>query len=84
MHESTTYQAILTQGRNEGHVAGERQVLVRLGTKRFGKPDAAILAAIETVRDVERLAALCERTLDSDVCDWASLLDLSDPQEQGD
>jgi predicted transposase YdaD len=82
MHESTTYQAILREGLNkgleegrvEGRITGEQQVLIRQGTKRFGKPNAAILAAIEAVRDVERLEALCERIIDSDVRDWDKLL----------
>ncbi len=78
MQESTTYQAILSEGRKEGlvegHITGERQVLIRLGTKKFGPPDTAILAAIEAIRDVDRLEALSERMLDSDVRDWNSLL----------
>jgi len=74
MQESTTYQAILREGRNEGRITGEQQLLVRQGTKRFGKPDTATLAAIEAIRNVERLEALGERILDSDVRDWSSLL----------
>lgn len=78
MQESTTYQAILREGREEGlvegRVAGEQQVQRRLGTKRFGTPDTAILVSIETIRDVERLAFLCERTLDPNVRDWNSLV----------
>ena len=86
IQESTTYQAILSEGRSEGlvegrkegllegRITGERQVLIRQGTKKFGPPDTAILAAIEAIRDVDRLDALCERILDSDVRDWNSLL----------
>jgi predicted transposase YdaD len=86
MQESTTYQAILREGRQEGlvegrnegliegRVTGEQQLLIRQGTKRFGKPDTAILAAIEAIRDVERLEALGERILDPEVRDWSSLL----------
>jgi predicted transposase YdaD len=74
MQESTTYQAILREGREEGRIAGERQVLIRLGTKRFGKPDAAILADIQAIRDVERLESLAERMLDPNLPDWNSLL----------
>jgi predicted transposase YdaD len=78
MQESTTYQAILREGRNEGliegRIAGEQQVLIRQGTKKFGTPDAATLADIEAIRDIERLEALCERILDADVRDWNSLL----------
>ena len=88
MQESTTYQAILREGRNEGliegRITGERKLLVRQGTKRFGPPDSAILAAIESIRDVERLEALGERILEADVRDWNSLLGGSRPPEQGD
>ena len=83
MQESTTYQAILREGRQEGlvegrqeglvegrnegliegRITGERQLLIRQGTKKFGNPDIAILDAIEAIRDVERLEALGERML---------------------
>ncbi len=36
MRESTTYQAILREGR----ITGEQKILQRLETKRFGEPDA--------------------------------------------
>jgi predicted transposase YdaD len=86
MQESTTYQAILKEGRQEGSVegrnegllegriTGEQRLLVRQGTKRFGEPDATTLAAIEAIRDIERLEALGLRIVDSDVCDWNNLL----------
>jgi predicted transposase YdaD len=82
MQDSTTYQAILKEGRNEGliegrnegRVTGEQQLLIRQGTKKFGQPDAATRAAIEAIRDIERLEALGERIVDPDVCDWNSLL----------
>jgi len=86
MQESTTYQAILREGREEGRnegrnegliegrITGEQQLLVRQGTKRFGKPDTPILAAIEAIRDVERLEALGERIVDPEVRDWSELL----------
>jgi len=70
MHESTTYQAILKQGR----VFGEQQVLIRQGTKKLGTPDPASLAAIEAIRDPARLEAPSERMLDPKVRDWKSLL----------
>jgi predicted transposase YdaD len=78
MHESTTYQAILREGRKEGliegRIAGEQQILIRLGTKILGKPDPGILAAIAAIRDVERLEALGERIIDPAVNDWNTLL----------
>ena len=86
VQESTTYQAILREGRDEGlregrdeglregRITGEQQILVRQGTKKFGKPDAAILATIAEIRDLEQLESLGERILDSDVNDWNNLL----------
>ena len=68
----------LIEGREEGlierRIAGEQQILIRLGTKVLGKPDPAILAAIEAIRDVERLEALGERIIDPAVNDWDTLL----------
>jgi predicted transposase YdaD len=94
MHESTTYQAILREGRKEGliegreegliegreegliegRIAGEQHFLLRQGTKKFGKPDSATLAALEAIRDIERLEALGERIIDPAVNDWDNLL----------
>ena len=72
MQESTTYQAILKEGRVTGE--GDQQPLIRQGTKRFGNPEPPTLAAIEAIRDIERLEALGERIVDPDVRDWNSLL----------
>ena len=78
MRESTTYQAILRkgweQGFEEGRMEGAQQFLIRVGTKRFGKPETAFLTAIEAIRDVERLESLCDRIVDLDVRDWETLL----------
>jgi hypothetical protein len=77
MRESTTYQAILREGR----ITGEQQLLLRLGTKRFGEPDATTVAAIEAIQDIDRLEALGERILDPGVRDWDDLL--RTPRSQG-
>jgi predicted transposase YdaD len=94
MQESTTYQAILREGRNEGliegrnegliegrnegliegRITGEQQLLVRQGTKKFGKPDAGTMAAIDAIRDTARLEALGDRILEPDVRGWEDLL----------
>jgi hypothetical protein len=78
MSESTTLQAILRRGREEGlqegRIVGERQLLLRVGTKKFGEPAAATVAAIETIQDVDRLEALGLRIIDADVCGWDDLL----------
>jgi predicted transposase YdaD len=78
MRESSTYQAILREGRQEGRqegrVEGEQKLLIRMGTKRFGKPSAATVAAIEAERDIDRLENLGERILDPGIRDWDELL----------
>jgi hypothetical protein len=70
MRESTTYQKILRDGR----VEGKQELLLRLGTKRFGQPDAATSASIEAIRDIDRLEALGDRLLDPVVESWDDLL----------
>jgi hypothetical protein len=67
---STTYQKILRDGR----IDGEQKLLLRQGTKRFGEPDPATLAAVEAIRDTDRLEALGERILEPDVESWEDLL----------
>jgi hypothetical protein len=61
LRESSTYQKILNEGRAEGHVAGARDVLLRVGSRRFGPPDPATRAALERLNDPERLAELGDR-----------------------
>jgi hypothetical protein len=71
-------QGILWDGRRhgafEGRIDGAWRFLLRQGTKRFGQPDAAMIAAIEAIRDIDRLGVLGERLLDPDVNDWNDLL----------
>ncbi len=86
MRESTTYQAILKEGRNEGihigreigreegEIIAERRVLIRQGTIRFGKPDASTQSRLELICVVERLEELAERIIKPDIVDWNSLL----------
>ncbi len=83
--ESTTYQKILRdgkaegliEGRAEGHIEEARRIVLRQGTRRFGKPDATVLAALEAIGDVDRFEVLTDRILDADVSDWNSLLGLA-------
>ena len=76
MKESTTYQAILAEGRAEGRAEGQAaeagKILLRQGSKRFGPPDARTRAATEGVTDINRLEQLTERLLD--VSSWDELL----------
>jgi predicted transposase YdaD len=79
MKESSTYQAILDEGRAEGRAEGETigrieealKVLLLLGGKQFGPPNASTRATIEAA-DLERLERLTERLLD--VSSWDELL----------
>jgi hypothetical protein len=66
--DSTTYQKILRDGRAEGHIEEARRIVLRQGTKRFGEPEAAILAALED---------LGLRILDADIRDWNDWLGLA-------
>ena len=81
---SSTYQAILEEGRAEGRaeVRAEelakgraeeaRRILRRQGTRRFGKPDTHIEAALDAIADLERLEQLTDRVLE--VTTWEELL----------
>lgn len=70
MLESSTYNKVLREGR----IAGEQQLLLRQGTKRFGEPDPAVVTTIKAISDVDRLEALGLRIVDQDVHDWKELL----------
>ncbi len=81
MQESTTYQRILREGREEGLKKGLQEgilavqrLALRLGRRRFSEPDAATIAQIEAIQDIDRLEALVDRALDPDVHDWDQLL----------
>jgi Domain of unknown function (DUF4351) len=53
-------------------VEGARHVLLRQGRAKFGEPDAATLAAIESLTDLGRIEQLGERLLQ--VNSWQELL----------
>jgi len=69
MQESDTYQYILEQG-----AAKEaKKILLRLGQKHFGAPDAAVMAKLDSIADVERLERMAERI--NDVASWQEVLE---------
>ncbi|MBV8310477.1 MAG: hypothetical protein JO344_08850 [Planctomycetaceae bacterium] len=68
MKESVTYQKILREGRAEE----AKTILKRLGSKRFGKPEPLIEAAIDAIADLERLEQLSDRVLEP--IGWEELL----------
>jgi predicted transposase YdaD len=69
MKESSTYQAILEEGRQEGRQEGRsegavteaKKVLRLQGNKLFGVPDSRTVAAIERIEDLAQLEDLLER-----------------------
>jgi len=79
MQESTTYQAILREGRNEGLIEGRiteaQRMLLLQGEVRFGAPEEATRNAIEAIRDLECLERMSKRILDASIGDWDGLLD---------
>jgi predicted transposase YdaD len=81
MKESSTYQAILeegrTEGRTEGAVAEARKLLRVFGDRLFGPPDARTAAAIERIDDLARLEELCQRLPGAG--SWQELLDQPAP-----
>ena len=84
MKEYTTYQAILEEGEARGRVEGEargrvegkaeeaRNLIIRLGSNRFGPPDASSLAVLEAITSLERLEQMADRLLE--VENWNELL----------
>jgi len=79
MQESTTYQAILREGRKEGLIEGRlseaQRMLLLQGEVRFGAPDEPTRNAIEAIRDLEHLERMSKRILDASIVDWDGLLD---------
>jgi predicted transposase YdaD len=75
--DSTTYQKILRDGQVKGRTDEARRIVLRQGTKRFGEPEAAVLAVLEDIRDIDRLEDLVERSFDANVHNWDGLLGLA-------
>lgn len=67
MKESTTYQAILEEGKAEGVTKGKaeeaRKMLLLMGREQFGEPSARIVALLDAVTDLGQLEALGLRLL---------------------
>ena len=84
MRDSTAYQAILDEGRAEGEIKGRaegeikgraeeaRQLLLRLGRKKWGAVDATVEQTVQAIGDVDRLELLIERVLEA--ASWQDLL----------
>ncbi len=78
IRESSTYRAIVEEGRQEGLIEGRtwmaRRFLLRLGAKRFRWPEGKIVSALDRIQDASRLEALGERFLEADVQNWDDVI----------
>jgi hypothetical protein len=70
MRDSDTYWAIF----EEGQAIQAREIILRLGAKRFGAPDAGIAAQLEEVSDLARLGRIVDRLFDATAANWHDLL----------
>lgn len=68
MRESTFYQAILEEGRNEE----AKRLVFRLGTTRFGEPGPEVVEFINAIKDPGKLELLAEHILTAQ--DWEELV----------
>ena len=76
MKESSTYQAILQEGRAEGELRGAvaelKKMVRRLGDAAFGPPDSRAAATIERLDDLPRLEEMLGSV--SAASGWSELL----------
>lgn len=76
MKESMTYQKILADGREEGRLVGEtneaRNLIRRLGARRFGAPPGWVEERLSSLSDLVALEALADKLLE--VESWQELL----------
>ncbi len=74
MKESSTYQAILAEGRTEGRTEALQETLLRLGRQQFHSPPSeAVQDAIQAITDEGRLERMTDRLLI--VSSWQELLE---------
>jgi len=69
MHESDTYLAIL----EEGMAKGGRRVILLLGEDRFGPPEEAVKAVLNTITDLDRLERMVRRA--AKAASWQEILE---------
>ena len=72
MLESVTYQMIIEEGIERGEIQGHREMLLDLGTTKFGPPDGGVVAAVERLTTLDELRRLGRRLLT--VQSWDELL----------
>ncbi len=70
MHQSSTYERILREGR----VEEARGIIRRLGTQRYGEPDSVTTEILEGIVDLDRLEALGDKIMRPEITTWGDLL----------
>lgn len=70
MHQSTTYERILREGR----LGEARRLIRRLGTQKYGEPDSVTGEALEAIVDIDRFEAIGDKILRPDITSWGDLL----------
>jgi len=74
MKDSVVYQEILEEGFEKGRTSEVRLVLLRLGAKKFGIPDASVHSRLDSINAVGTLEELIERVSFGSYASWAELL----------
>ena len=72
LEDSVTYQAIIAKGAAKGRTAEARHLLLRLGRKKFGVPDAETLNILHSLTNLGRLEKLLGFLLEVET--WSELL----------
>lgn len=72
LEHSLSYQKIVEKGVARGKTEALRETILRLGTKKFGKPGVKVQRELTAIATAERLLELSERILDVET--WKELL----------
>jgi hypothetical protein len=73
VRESSLWQIAVEEGREEGQPDHARRTVLGLGADRFGTPDVATRATIESIDDLGALDRLLHRILTA--TSWQALLE---------
>lgn len=68
----TIAESIFEEGYDQGRHTNRRQVLLRLGRKYIGEPDAVTIQAFETITDLDRLGRMIDSV--AEMKSWPDLL----------
>ena len=77
IEESSVYQGILKKGEASGRAEEAREILIFLGSRRFGRPNPQVEAQIAALSDRDRLHELVARV--HTVGNWDELLNSLNP-----